>query len=111
MKFVLVVPAVFGLLAAAAAPPSPPPPSAASPTLYYFLMSPATLGSPKCCKNVGAAGSPHMKGLLKPLNIVLKDPTAIIGLECTTLILIGDEKGETAPNTSYAARTLSSTVL
>ncbi|KAF8521367.1 hypothetical protein BU17DRAFT_87906 [Hysterangium stoloniferum] len=111
MKFVLVVPAVFGLLAAAAPPSSPPPSSAASPStppsqcntgshtpsssnpLYYLLMSAATLGSPKCCKNVGAAGSTPMNALLKPLNIALDDPTAIIGLECTTLTLVGDGKG------------------
>ncbi|KAF8521366.1 hypothetical protein BU17DRAFT_87904 [Hysterangium stoloniferum] len=118
MKFILVVPAVFGLLATAAAPPSTPPsvaspntpPSVASPNtpsqcntgshtpsssnpLNYLLMSPATLGSPKCCKNVGAAGSTPMSALLKPLNIALDDPTAIIGLECTTLTLVGDGKG------------------
>ncbi|KAF8515043.1 hypothetical protein BU17DRAFT_93946 [Hysterangium stoloniferum] len=34
-----------------------------------------------------------MNGLLKPLNIVLDDPSAIVGLECTPLILAGDEKG------------------
>ncbi|KAF8521371.1 hydrophobin [Hysterangium stoloniferum] len=90
MKFVLVVPAVFGLLAAAAPPSSPPPSSAASPSTP---PSQCNTGSPKCCKNVGAAGSIPMNALLKPLNIALDDPTAIIGLECTTLTLVGDGKG------------------
>ncbi|KAF8515053.1 hydrophobin [Hysterangium stoloniferum] len=98
MKFVLVVPAVFGLLAAAAAPPSSPPPSVASPNTPPSGVSPNTpsqcnTGSPKCCKNVGAAGSTPINALLKPLNIALDDPTAIIGLECTTLTLVGDGKG------------------
>ncbi|KAF8515055.1 hypothetical protein BU17DRAFT_93957 [Hysterangium stoloniferum] len=113
MKFILIVPAVFSLLTSppsSAASPSPPPPPLQCNT-----------GSPKCCKNVGATGTVHMNGLLKPLNIVLKDPTAIIGLECITLILMSVmmhplqnfseifltvemEKGETAPNIPYAAR-------
>ncbi|KAF8515042.1 hypothetical protein BU17DRAFT_93945 [Hysterangium stoloniferum] len=64
MKFILAVPAVFGLLAAAAA--STP-------------LSQCNTGSQKCCKNVGAAGSDPISALLKPLNIVLDNPTVIVG--------------------------------
>ncbi|KAF8508599.1 hydrophobin-315 [Hysterangium stoloniferum] len=78
MKFVLAVPAVFGLLAAAAAPPP---------------VSQCNTGTPKCCKNVGAASSGPISALLKPLNVVLDDPTAIVGLDCTPLTLVGGGKG------------------
>ncbi|KAF8521894.1 hydrophobin-315 [Hysterangium stoloniferum] len=77
MKFGLAFPAVFGLLAAAASTP----------------LSQCNTGSRKCCKNVGAAGTSPISALLKPLNIVLDDPTVIVGLGCTPLKLVGGGKG------------------
>ncbi|KAF8515039.1 hypothetical protein BU17DRAFT_93934 [Hysterangium stoloniferum] len=76
MKFVLAIPTVFGLLAAAESIP----------------LSQCNTGPPESCKNVATDSDP-ISALLKPLNIVLDDPTVIVGLDCTPLNLFGGGKG------------------
>jgi len=78
MKFVLAIPAVFGLLAAAA--PSDP------------IASQCKTGTPKCCETVGAANSNPVSALLGLHGIVLGDATAIVGLNCTPIAVGGAGK-------------------
>ncbi|KAF8522400.1 hypothetical protein BU17DRAFT_64336 [Hysterangium stoloniferum] len=114
MKSSLAVPAVFDLLAAVAVltlflnenqdlqnvgTPFRPQAAAATPP----PVSQCNTGSPKCCKNAGATGSGPISAVLKRLNVVLNDPTAIVGLDCTPLtiaqVVAGGAKGADSANT------------
>ncbi|KIJ29214.1 hypothetical protein M422DRAFT_235347 [Sphaerobolus stellatus SS14] len=79
MKFTLALPVAFGLLAAAA--PSPQ------------SVSQCNTGTASCCNTVQSASSNPVSTLLGLLGIVVGDVTAMVGLGCTPITVIGVGSG------------------
>ncbi|KIJ35373.1 hypothetical protein M422DRAFT_262333 [Sphaerobolus stellatus SS14] len=96
MKFALIAPLAFGLLAAA----SPTDISQCttgkqriSHKLYNFTDYSRNSGSALCCNTAADAQSSVITSLLSPLGIVLSGITGLVGLGCTPITIVGVGQG------------------